>query len=325
MSIALFDEIRIYYGSDKLATIFRDMVDNDVEEALKSLNQKNLLFPSLFVLHNEINNVGLNERLSNRNKYAMDLINQVLADEELDSERLQSGNIQENLTAARWILESGSSEDGLSDEFDQVLDTSAIVLCKLYNDRSCLRTVETLIFDRHRKGSYTYDLTWVFFETLNPQNLNTLANRLRSANPKDVELARKFLNFIPDLDNRNNDARKQHQIASRWINRNQNFLYFTGSSNQQTIDPMRYEVSLEAKYLQRPVGSIMTEQSRALRKEEVTYLDNFNKLDDDVKLLLSNCSDYLCRSDRYKWSKWLHSPLEKQIEMAERMVGNQND
>lgn len=215
MSIALFDEIRIYYGSDKLATIFRDMVDNDVEEALKSLNQKNLLFPSLFVLHNEINNVGLNERLSNRNKYAMDLINQVLADEELDSERLQSGNIQENLTAARWILESGSSEDGLSDEFDQVLDTSAIVLCKLYNDRSCLRTVETLIFDRHRKGSYTYDLTWVFFETLNPQNLNTLANRLRSANPKDVELARKFLNFIPDLDNRNNDARKQHQIASR--------------------------------------------------------------------------------------------------------------
>ncbi len=325
MSIALFDEIRIYYGSDKLKTIFRDMVDNNVEGALKSLNQKNLQFPSLFVLNSEINNAGLDEHLSTRNKYALELTNQVLADEEFDSERLQSGNIQEHFAAVRWILESGSSKDGLSDEFDQVLDTSAIILCKLYNERSCLRTVENLIFDRHRKGSYIYDLTWVFFETLNPQNLNTLANRLRSANPKDVELARKFLNFIPDIGNRNDDARKQHQIALRWINRNQNFLYFTGASNQQTIEPLRYAVSLEAKYLQKSACGIMAEPSRALRKEEITYLDNFNKLDDDLKLLLSDCSDYLCRSDRYKWSKWLHSPIEKQIEVAERMVGEQND
>ncbi len=325
MSIALFDEIRIYYGSDKLVTIFRDLVDNNVEEALKSLNQKNLQFPSLFVLHNEINNSGLDERLSTRNKFALNLINQVLSDEELDSERLQSGNTQENLAYVRWILESGCSEDGLSDQFDQVLDTSAIILGKLYNDRSCLSTIENLIFDRHRKGSYIYDLTWVFFETLNPQNLNTLANRLRSANPKDVELAHKFLNFIPGIDSRNDDSRKQHQTALKWINRNQNFLYFTGATNQQTTEPLRYMVSLEAKYLQKPAYSIMTEQSRALRKEEVTYLENFSNLDEDIKLLLSNCSDFLCRSDRNKWSKWLHSPIEKQIEIAERMVGNHND
>ncbi len=325
MSIALFDEIRIYYGSDKLTTIFRDLVDNNVEEALKSLNQKNLQFPSFFVLHNEINNSGLDERLSTRNKFALNLINQVLSDEELDSERLQSGNTQENLAYVRWILESGCSEDGLSDQFDQVLDTSAIILSKLYNDRSCLSTIENLIFDRYRKGSYIYDLTWVFFETLNPQNLNTLANRLRSANPKDVELAHKFLNFIPGIDSRNDDSRKQYQAALKWINRNQNFLYFTGATNQQTTEPLRYMVSLQAKYLQKPAYSIMTEQSRALRKEEVTYLENFNNLDEDIKLLLSNCSDFLCRSDRNKWGKWLHSPIEKQIEIAERMVGNHND
>lgn len=322
MGIALFDEIRIYYGSDRLVLFFRDMLSNNADEALRAINQKNLLFPSLFILHPEIKDNGLEKHLSLRNRHAYNLINQVLSGEGVDSERLVSENTKENFAASKWILESGSSEDGMSDGFDEILDDAAIILCKLYNDRSCLGTIETLIFDRYRKGAYIYDLTWVFFDAMNPQNLSTLANRLRSSNPKDVELARKFLNFIPGINSRENDIRTQYQIALKWINQNQNFLCYTGATNNQTLEPHRFAVSFEAKYLQRPVYSIINEEARVLRKEEAAYLDSFRKLDDDTKLLLSNCSDFLYRSNRYRWGKWLQSPIDRQIEVAERMVGN---
>lgn len=324
MATALFDEIRIFNGSDELTTIFRDLINNDFDEAIKSLNHRYLQFPSLFILNTEISS-EVYERLNTRNKYALDFINQVLSEEEgPDSERILSESTQQSFEAYKWILESGFSEDGLSEAYDEVLDKAAIVLCKVYNDQSCLRIMEALIFDRHRKGAYIYDLTWAYFESLNPQNINFLVDRLRSANPKDVELARKFLNFVPDINSRDEDSRKLYHRALKWLSQNQNFIYYTGVTNNQTSNPSRYAVSLEAKYLQKPACSVMQEQSRNLNKEEASYLNNFINLNEDTRLLLSKCSDMLYHINKYKWSKWLQSPVEKQIEIAERMVG-QND
>ncbi len=320
MSIALFDEIRIYYGSDKLITIFRDLVNNNSMEAVKSINQKSLQFPSLFALYPEVKNSGLENQLNTRNKYACDFISKGLYEEELDSERILSDNSEDNFNTIRWILESGYSSDGMGEEYDQIIDTSAIVLCRLYNDKSCLRIIEDLIFDRYRKGAYIYDLTWAFFESIGPQNLHTLANRLRSANPKDVELARRFLNFIPDMNSREEDSKKLYQSAIKWINSNLNFLFYTGTTNNQTTNPERYALSLEAKYLQKPANMVREGQSRTLKKEEAEYLDNFSKLEEETKILLSKCSDSLFRFNRNKWSKWLQSPIKKQIEVARRVV-----
>ncbi len=323
MATTLFDEIRIFNGSDKLTTIFRDLINNNFDEAIKSLNHRYLQFPSLFILNTEISS-EIYERLNTRNKCALNFINQVLSEEGPDSERILSESTQESFAAYKWILESGCSEDGLSEAYDEVLDRAAMVLCKVYNDQSCLRIMEALIFDRHRKGSYIYDLTWAFFESLNPQNINSLANRLRSANPKDVELARKFLNFIPDIDSRDEDSRKLYQRALKWLSQNQNYIYYTGVTNNQTPNPSRYTVSLEAKYLHKPAYSIIQEPSRNINKEEASYLDNFINLNEDTKQLLARCSDMLYHINKYKWNKWLQSPVDKQIEIAERMVG-QND
>ncbi len=323
MATTLFDEIRIFNGSDELTTVFRDLISNNIDEAIKSLNHRYLQFPSLFILNTEISS-EIYERLNTRNKCALDFINQVLSDEGPDSDRILSEATQESYATYKWILESGYSEDGLSEAYDEVLDRAAIVLCNVYKDQNCLRIMESLIFDRHRKGAYIYDLTWAYFESLNPQNINSLVNRLRSANPKDVELARKYLNFIPDINSRDEDSRKLYQRALKWLSQNQNFIYYTGATNNQTSNPSRYAVSLEAKYLQKPAYRVMQEQSRNFNEEEASYLDNFINLNEDTKLLLAKCSDMLYHINKYKWNKWLQSPVDKQIEIAERMVG-QND
>jgi len=319
MANSLFDEIRILYGSDKLITFFRDLINKNFNEGIKYLNQRNLRFPSLFILSTEISD-EIYDRLNTRNKYALDFINQVLSEEGPDTGRILDESAQQRYTAYKWILETGYTEDGLSEEYDEVLDRAAIVLCMVYNDNSCLGIMENLIFERHRKGAYIYDLTWAFFERLNPKNINTLANRLKSSNPKDTELARKFLNFIPDINSREEDTRRLYSRVMKWLSQNQNFIYYTGETNNQTNNPSRFAVSLEAKYLQKPVH-VIQEQARNINTEEASCLENFKNLNEDTKLLLSECSDMLYHINRYKWSKWLQSPVHKQIEIAERMVG----
>jgi len=325
MNIALFDEIRIYYGSDRLLTIFRDLAGNNENEALKSVNQKNLKFPSLFILCPEIKRLQLSDGLNARNTYAYNFISRILEGEELDSQVLlqeYTGENPENQEILRWMIESGHAEDGLSEEYDQVLDTAAICLLKVYGNNRSLKIIEDMIFSRYRKGSFIYDLTWAYFETINPQNLNGLAARLRSSEPKDVELARKLLNFIPSVSEREDNTRKQYQNTLKWISQNQNFLYYTGVTNNQTFEPARFAVSLEAKYLQKPAESFLQQQSRLAGAEGSENLERFKELEDDYKLLLSNYSNALYRYNRYKWNKWIQSPVERQIEIAERVMGD---
>lgn len=322
MSAGLFDEIRVFYGSERLKTIFNDMASSNIEETERSINHKNLKFPSLFTLKSEIASSDLLDRLNQRNRYALDLINNLSSEERLGSDRILSEYTPENYSALRWILETGYTEDGMSDDYDEVLDTAAIILTRVYNDRSCLRLIEELIFSRYRKDSFIYDLVWAYFETINTQNINLLVNRLRSANPKDVELARKFLNFIPCISlNRDEDPHTQYQCCLKWINQNQNFLYYTGATNLQTTNPCRYEVSLEAKYMQKPAYSVIGEQSRSLKREETVYLNNFRELDEESQLLLSNYSDYLYRNNKNRWNRWLQSPIDRQLEIAKRIMG----
>ncbi len=317
MAITSLDETRIYYGSDRLKEVFGSMIKSNAQEAVKALNSKYLRFPTLFILQQDINTLDIASQLNTRNKYALDLVKDLLSEEDINSDRILAEYTPDNHSSIRWILETGYSEDGLSDEYDQVLDAAAIILSKVYNDRTCLKIIEELIFSRHRKGSYMYDLTWTFFEALNPRDIAVLVKRLDSSEPRDVELARKFLNFIPvQNDKRDNEEQNQYQSALKWIKQNQSFLYYTGATNQQTINPQRYAVSLEAKYLQKPANEVSDGQSRSLKREEQSCLDCFNQLDTETKLLLSEYSNRLFRSNRSRWSKWIQSPIERQIDIA---------
>jgi hypothetical protein len=165
-------------------------------------------------------------------------------------------------------------------------------------------------------------LIWAFFECADPESLIMVVNRLRSSNRKDVELARKLLDFIPcmGMENHENNL-KQYQSCLKWINQNRKFLYYTGESSLQTSNPCRYAVSLESKYLQRTVSNDTEEASRSLTVDEYRLLDSFKELDPDSRLLLSNCSSTLYGRNKYWWNKWLNYPVTKQLEIAKRMSG----
>lgn len=310
--VGLLDEFRLKHGADNLREYFHGLVRKDKDQAIKLVNDENLLYPTLFILQPEIRRFDLFTQLNIRNIQAIKLVYSTKISE----------NREDNHSVLKWILETGYKEDGLNDRYDEVMDTAAIILTKVFRDLSCLPAIEELIFNRNRKGTFTHDLIWAFFEVEDPRVITMVTNRLQSSEQKDIELAREFLNFIPCItENSENDPIKQHECALKWINENQNYMYYTGETCQQASNPCRYAISLEAKYLQRSVKDVQEGQSRSLDDYESRSLDNFMKLDDYSKSMLSKCSEILYKRSKYNWNKWLQNPIDKQLAVARRMLG----
>ncbi len=321
-NIGLLDEIRLKNGIDKLKTAFHYMAGSDIERAIFAINDEYIQFPSLFVLRSEIKKFDLSVRLNMRNKYVMKITDEILTGNISEMKLLSSDFKGKTYSALKWMLETGYTDDGLNDQYDEVIETAAIILAKVYKEKAFLYPVEDMIFSRHRKGFYIYDLVWAFFEASAPENLTRLINRLLSPNRKDVELAKKLLNFIPYMETgTRKEPVEQYQYSLKWLSQNRDFLYYTGESFLQTGNPYRYAVSLESKYLQKAIPGSNGEISRALTEEEHILLDTFKRLDDNSKLLLSDCSSILYRENKYRWSKWLRYPIMRQIETAKRMSG----
>lgn len=324
--IELLDEIRLNKGNDRMKSIFCDLLDNNTKKAIKLINDKNLQYTSLFILKNEIKRADIFIKLSERNKHALEITNGLLLKEILNTQRFSSDYKQEDYSILKWIWETGYVDDGLDDQYDEVLDMSAIILAKVYKDRTCLPTIEETIFNRNRKGAFIYDLVWTFFEVSDFENLIMLAKRLQSTNPKDVKLARDLLNFIPCIGmNSKEDHMKQYKCSLKWLEQNKDFLYYTGETCLQTSNPIRYAISLEAKYLQKTISNVNGDLSKSLSEDESRYLDGFMKLDDASKYCLSNYSSILYHKSKYRWSKWLQNSIEKQIEIAKGIMEDHYD
>lgn len=234
---AYLEDVRLKFGNERLKNLFHDETERDWERAATLMNS-NIRFPSLFLLRPEIRKARLYDRLNNRHRQALDI-----------SEEILTGTIDKNgrkkdedREALQWMLQTGYQDDSIDEQYDQVLDTSALLLSNVHRDKACMKPIVELMFQRHRKGFYTYDLIWGFFEASQPMDLLMIAEKLRSPHPKDVELARELLNFVPCLQTENN-ALRQYRCCTRWIRRNHHRLHYTGDSNQQHSNPMRYALS----------------------------------------------------------------------------------
>ena len=234
---AFLDNVRHRFGNDRLRDVFHNTANERAEEAAKMLNDKKIQFPSLFVLRPEIQKSNLYAHLNNRNRASFDITEAILADHISPEHRHDRASLQ-------WMLETGYHADGLNEYYDRVLDAVAILLAKEHSDNACKRPIIELIFRRNRKGFYTYDLIWAFFEVSKPKDLLLIADKLRSTHPKDVELARQLLNFVPCLEEERSPA-LQHRCCVHWIMRNRDRLTYTGESNQQFNNPRRYALSGE--------------------------------------------------------------------------------
>jgi hypothetical protein len=236
-NMSFLDGIRNRNGMEGLKRTFHDIAGNDRQNAANLLNDSAVHFPSLFALQPEIRKHDLYEHLSGRNKFALDFTGHVLAGTIAES----YGPEADDHPHLKWMLDTGHASDGMNDQYDDVMDKAALLLSRVYRDKPCLRPIENMIFNRHQKGAYIYDLVWAYFESSEPDDLILLAKRLRSSNKKDVELARRLLNFVPCIENNEeHNPEMLYRCTAGWIRRNRNRLYYTGESMQMSGNPRRY-------------------------------------------------------------------------------------
>ncbi len=317
--LSLLDSVRINYGTQKLKSYFYRLSRYSRRKTISLINDNNLHFATLFVLQPEIRDTNFYRYLNLRNKKALEITNAILKTKSSNVPCFSSDQKQSSHTSLKWILQTGRMDDGLNDDFDEVIEKSAILLIKLYRDNSLLHIIIEMIFKKHRKGTYTHDLVWAFFEAKDIQSLNLISDYLTSEQPEDVNLARKLLSFIPVADSPN--SANQHRYISNWLKENNPFLNYTGESFQQGCNPRPYILSLESKYLCRAANGDIRKSITSLPRYEQNKLEVFNLLDNDTKILLSNYSFWLHNQNIYWWNLWHDYPIIDQISIAKAGLG----
>lgn len=308
--IGLLDKIKTQRGNEALKNVFYESYKKNKKEAISLINREILQFASLFILRDGIRKYDLFNDLTLKNKIALTFteafLNEKIIPKDLDPELFHP--------VLKWIIQTGRFDDGLSKDYDRVLDLAAILLIKNYNDKEILPLLVDIIFERNRKRLLIHDMVWAFFESRSPNSLQMIGNYILSKEPMDFELALKLLKFIPCIDIKSNKSNEELYLSFLdWFEENKSFLYFTGEGFQQSCNPIPYVVLLEAKYLCKPVAIEEGKILSTLTKKEMKLLENFKKLDNETKLFLSSSSYKLHQRDMRSWYVWLSYPINQQI------------
>lgn len=306
-------------GVDSIRSFFYQLTKVNEKEAINLINDENLHFASLFVLKPEIEELKLFQKLNIRNRIALRITSEILLSKKNISavEDLSFDYIQAVYSVLKWMLETGCINDGLNDQYDEILDITAIFLTKVYRDKTVLPIIAEMIFRRYKQGLLIHDLAWAFFESRDPISLSIISERLQSKELKDIELAQKLLSFVPGIGIRDNiDIKEQYLSFLDWFGKNNLFLCFTGESFQQISNPVIYRVVLKAKYLCEPVSIDTGKILRILSEERCKLIDEFKRLDKNTQILLSEFSVMLHHNNICKWQEWLECPIEEQIKFA---------
>jgi len=320
----LLDKTRINNSAEEMKNLFSKLINDNNEEALKLLNDDKVSFTTLFLLQNKLKDQDIVKKLSLKNKIALEFSKGIKTDNRIASlaNVLSTDYIEATKDTLKWILETGYVDDGLNDEFDEILDVAAILLIKKHNESSELSTISKLIFERHKKSYYTHDLVWAFFESCNPIVLQLIAEHLKSHDEKESKFASKLLSFIPGMSLASpfsND--EKYSLFTKWFEENKNFLYYTGESFQLTSEPIPYIVKLDAKYLCKRISTDKGEFLEPLTSDEHTLLKMFNKLNTNTQALLSSFSIKTYNENKTWWKEWIRYPLSMQIKVAKAKGG----
>ncbi|MCX7748101.1 MAG: hypothetical protein N2645_14635 [Clostridia bacterium] len=310
------DQIKSAGGPDRLKAFFQDQIKLSMKTAVNLLNDNHLRFSTLFLLEPQIRKWSIFPYLNSRNQSALDVIHRIQTKKLSESGYFNPESKQKIYPVLKWILETGWIDDGLNNQYDDVLDKTSILLIKIYKDYSALPCLVEMVFNRFRKGFFIYDLVWALFESRNHQCLPLIASHMHSTESKDMELVQKLLGFIPCMCMDRSMPQQKYQHFLRWYEDNRLFLYYTGESFQQTHNPQPFAVSLEAKYLCRPLTKVTDKSPGTIRNEEYALLDQFKKQPPQTQEFLSNFSYFLYRQSRPQWYQWLQMPVTKQLQTA---------
>lgn len=304
------EHIRRVQGKAACQNTFAKWMEQNSARALAAVNDKNVSFGTLFILKEKICEHKLQEQLNSRSLLALRLCEKMCTakSEGVSPEpvNLKSSEARE---ALYWMFKTGAPDDGLDPGFDHVLDISAGILIKEHREYSILPDAARIIFARNRRGAFYHDMVWAFFQQREARSLRTIAEYLRSSNPKDNELARMLLHVTEnEAGELPADRHKQHASYMAWLTENEPYLSLTGNTFQFTNAPNPCEVDLEAKYIGKSKDSI--------GDSEHPLLKNFNAVGKEERELLANYSARLRREDAQQWNRWISVPVDKQLELT---------
>jgi hypothetical protein len=315
----LLDKINYEKGGDKLKLYFHELYISHKEEAINLINDEKLCFSSLFLLRSEIEQFKFFSDLSLRNRISLEVTKDIIEKNVSSIEYLSEEHKINIHTALKWMLQSGANHDGLNHEYDRVLDITAAILIKIYEDKTVLTIVVDIIFKRYEKGYLIHDLVWAFFEAKEPESLALVGKYLLSQKTKEVELATKLLKFALNMEFKDNNE-KQFEFFSNWLKENHDFLYFTGETFQQSSNPMPYALMKASKYLCKKTSLHTGNSVKPLTEKENSLLVNFNKIDNNLKSIVADFSFKIYKKDIQLWEKWISNPIEEQIKIAKAGV-----
>mgnify|MGYP006924659221 FL=1 len=317
------DQIRIYEGAEKCRAALNEAFRKDVRLTVNLLNDRRLIFPCLYILREQIEALHIQRYLSPRNMIAIRIANQIRGSEASGTDYLSS---RRDLVypVLKWIVETGCDEEIPEDDYEKILDVTISVLINIYRDEDILPLVADLIFKRNRNGRYIHDLVWALFRVHDPRVLKLIAERIRSLNVKDAELAAELLNIDETdtpADKGDHDGRYVGYL--HWLEENEPYLYFTEESFQYASKPAFSAVDMERKYIQKGCPSYDKQSSPPSDEDAGENLTVFKQLSDKEQKILSEYSKKIHDKSVSTWKEWLREPVSKQIKTAKaRLEGD---
>ncbi len=301
------ESIRLTEGPEKCTAAFEEICKKDQAQAAALINDRHLTFPCLFILLPQIESFRLHSRLSPVKRTASRIAAQILKPAAAGHAGYLTEKNGAEYTALTWIWSTGKLEDGMSDDYEDVLDITVSVLINLYKDKTVLSDVCDMIFARAKKGHNIHDLVWAFFRSNDPLTLRLIAQRLVS--PRDSALACRLLGT--EASPSGDDTNKQMETYQRWLDENEPYLYFTDESFQITSEPAFYRIDLERKYIQASAANHTKQRIVTSNKSENQALEAFRGLGDEQKRVLADYS-HTIHGDLPRWKMWMALPIGEQ-------------
>lgn len=309
------DRIRGQDGSERCRAVFEEAFQKDRKRAADLLNDPQLTFPCLFLLMPQIASSGLQPALSFRNSVAYGFSRRVLNPEDRTADNGRMSRDEKTRQAFQWMLETGRPEDGLSDDFEEILDITASVLVGTYRDKSILPGIVEMIFSRHKKGHNIHTLVWAVFRFQDPDVLKRIAGHLLSGDRQEATLTCHLLHLDPS-EKTAEEYQKQYDEYLQWLEENDPFLYFTEENLQFSSEPVVCRVDLERKYVHKATSAYQKQPVEPSDENEERCLQAFAALGGRDQAALSNYSHKIHSENLSKWKSWMQLPVEEQIKTA---------
>lgn len=318
-TVSFLDVYKKDNGIDQLKNNFYNTGKQNKQTAAAQINHPNLTFPTFYVLISEIDALSLYNLLNFRNAAAIQICSRFLRDDVMGKKvSIRPVTNEQQYPVLKWMFTTGWQEDGLSNQFDQILDIATGILIKKYNDQSTLPTIVHEIFERNRKGLFIHDLIWNFYQARNLDALKLVAQYLRSSDPQDVKLACAILHFTPEREQDvHGDPQNKYDSYLSWLQENQPYLYFSGESLQYSSEPDAFKVNLNAKYLAKKESAA----AQPLNSFEQKKLGQFRQIQDHDRKLLAKYSCRMHDHNPQQWNQWMRADIQQQLQTAKGQEG----